>query len=329
MTLAEELLVTRPGVLSRRVRLASGVTAHYATSGEVGPAVVLLHGGIAGSSGLAGWGHMAASLGAAGFRVYAPDMPGFGLTDDPAGFYSAGQVGHLDFLHDFTTALCLDRFALAGNSMGCQNAVNYLLSHPERVERFALVAGSVGDIVPVELVKARETRPAGERPSTRAFDGTAESMRRMMAAIVRRPDELSEDLIAMRTAAANRNREAYERHNAVTLDATTRARLSTAGRLDKVEIPGIYLYGLQDVLISAEARGHLQEDALPRVQFFYPDDCGHQGQTDQPELFADVFREFFRDGRISFETAIRAGISTRRPPHPELVATRKDGHAPL
>jgi hypothetical protein len=59
------------------------------------------------------------------------------------------------------------------------------------------------------------------------------------------------------------------------------------------------------------------------VQFFYPDDCGHQGQTDQPELFAQVFTEFFRDGRVSRETADRAGVSDRRPEMPELVEQRQ------
>lgn len=327
MVLTDEGLVRRPGVLSRWVRLPTGVRAHYATAGDTGPAVVLLHGGIAGSSGLAGWGGMAAHLGEQGFRVYCPDMPGFGLTEDADGFYRPGQVGHLDFLHDFTTALCLDRFALAGNSMGCQNAVNYLLAHPERVERFALVAGSIGDIVPHQLVAARDGRPADQRPSTRSFDGSEESMRRMMAAIVRRPEELDPELIQMRTLSARRNEAAYARHNAAVLSAEDLARLSTAGRLDKVELPGIYLYGRQDVLISAEARGYLQEDALPRVQFFYPDDCGHQGQTDRPELFQQVFTEFFRDGRISAETAARAGVSDRRPPNPELVDPGEHAHA--
>jgi hypothetical protein len=56
------------------------------------------------------------------------------------------------------------------------------------------------------------------------------------------------------------------------------------------------------------------------VQFFYPEDCGHQGQTDQPELFADVFVEFFRDGTVGRATADRAGVSTRRPEIASLVA---------
>ncbi|MEO7894108.1 MAG: alpha/beta fold hydrolase, partial [Aeromicrobium sp.] len=51
------------------------------TSGDSGPAVLLLHGGLPGSSGTAGWRFMAPFLGNNGFRVYAPDMPGYGLSD--------------------------------------------------------------------------------------------------------------------------------------------------------------------------------------------------------------------------------------------------------
>jgi hypothetical protein len=58
---------------------------------------------------------------------------------------------------------------------------------------------------------------------------------------------------------------------------------------------------------------------LPNIQFFYPEDCGHQGQSDQPELFNQLFLEFFRDGRVSRETADRAGVSKRRPEIETLV----------
>ena len=60
---------------------ADGQLAHYVTSGETGPAIILLHGGIEGSSGTAGWRFMAPFLGANGFRVFCPDRPGFGLSD--------------------------------------------------------------------------------------------------------------------------------------------------------------------------------------------------------------------------------------------------------
>jgi 2-hydroxy-6-oxonona-2,4-dienedioate hydrolase len=65
--------------------------------------------------------------------------------------------------------------------------------------------------------------------------------------------------------------------------------------------------------------GYAQEYLLPHIQFFYPDECGHQGQTDQPEMFNQVFLEFFQDGSVSRKTADWAGVSTRRPEIPNLV----------
>jgi 2-hydroxy-6-oxonona-2,4-dienedioate hydrolase len=330
MGLSEEGLMVVPGALSRWVRLASGVKAHYVTSGETGPTVVLLHGGITGSSGTAGWRFMAPFLGANGFRVYCPDMPLFGLTDDPAGAYAHGEAGHVDFLHDFITALCLDRFHLAGNSMGCINTVNYVVAHPERILSYALIAGSVGDLVPSAYLRSLDTRTASEKPRVGAFDGTEESMRALMQAIIFDPEKITDDLIAMRTIAANHNLAAFQAWRAgvndqrglgtATPDPNMAARMRTAGRLDTMTIPAIYLYGKQDVLYPVEA-AYPQEDALPNVQFFYPDQTGHQGQTDRPELFNQVFLEFFRDGKISRATALAAGVSSRRPPLASVVET--------
>src|SRR5687767_13202120 len=79
--LTDEGIIHIPGLHSRWVRLANGAKAHYVTSGETGPAIILLHGGIVGSSGTAGWRFMAPFLGANGFRVYCPDQPSFGLSD--------------------------------------------------------------------------------------------------------------------------------------------------------------------------------------------------------------------------------------------------------
>jgi 2-hydroxy-6-oxonona-2,4-dienedioate hydrolase len=314
MALTDEGIIDVPGLASRWVRLQSGAKVHYMTSGESGPAVVLLHGGIIGSSGTAGWRFMAPFLGENGFRVYCPDQPAFGLTEGYEGAYEPGQAGHVDFLQDFVTALDLDRFHLAGNSMGCINTVNYVVAHPERVLSYALIAGFIGDLAPVEELRKLDTRPENERPSSNSFDGTEKSMRDMMMAIIYRQVAISEDLTKMRTMAANKHREAYARHQAANanMDENTKARLSTKGRLDRLTTPGIYLYGMDDVLLPV-VYGYEQEKVLPTVQFFYPEECGHQGQTDQPEMFNQVFLEFFRDGKVSRKTADWAGVSKNRP----------------
>ena len=320
MALTDEGLLDVSGLASRWVRLPSGAKCHYVTSGDHGPAVVLLHGGLPGSSGVAGWRFMAPFLGANGFRVYCPDMPAYGLSDPAPEHRPTGLESHVDFVHEFVTTLCLDRFHLAGNSMGCMNTVNYTTAHPERVLSFALIAGGIGDIVPAS---ARHAGTFALKP----YDGTAAAMKEMMSAIILRDEAVSDDLTEMRVRAAAPHMEHFSTffrsviqygNGGEMKDPNVRARLSTKGRFDALTIPGIYLYGRQDVLAPVE-NGFEQEDRLPNMQFFYPDQTGHQGQTDQPELFNQTFLEFFRHGRVSRATADRAGVSDRRPELAHLV----------
>ncbi|WP_181779031.1 alpha/beta fold hydrolase [Pseudonocardia pini] len=321
MALTEEGLIEVPGMLSRWVRLPSGAKVHYMTSGSTGPAVVLLHGGLPGSSGTAGWRFLAPFLGENGFRVYCPDMPAFGLSDDREEHRPRGIHDFVDFVHDFTTALCLDEFHLAGNSMGCMNTVNYTVAHPDRVLSFALIAGDIGDVVPAGLKPPAKIELTG-------YDGTREGMRAMMEAIIFRGEVISDELIEMRFAAAERGKAGHASFWPSLLqygrivpwtDPNLEARLSTKGRLDRLDVPGIYLYGTEDVLTPVEW-GYEQEKVLPNVQFFYPEECGHQGQTDRPDLFNPVLLEFFRDGKVSRRSADAAGVSKLRPELPDRVA---------
>lgn len=312
MALTEEGLVAVPGLLSRWVRLGNGALAHYMTAGESGPPVILLHGGIQGSSGAAGWRFMAPFLGQNGFRVYAPDQPGFGHSDtNPAYHPVYGTVSHSDFVDDFATAVGLDRFHLAGNSMGADNTIQYVMDHPERVISYVLIATmKVGDNTPDEI----QVPPILESRAT--FDGTAKSMGEMITPIMYRPSAVPQELLEMRAAAANRQAESYdagrEGRQRIWSDPVLRARATTKDRLSNSAVPGIYLYGKDDVLAPV-GNGYNQEDTLPNIQFFYPEECGHQGQTDQPDMFNQVFLEFFRDGRVSRATADWAGVSKRRP----------------
>ena len=322
MALTEEGIIHVPGLASHWVRLANGARAHYVTAGDTGPAVVLLHGGIVGSSGTAGWRFMAPYLAANGFRVYCPDRPSFGLADTRKEYWPIyGLWSMVEFVQQFADAMCLDRFHIAGNSMGCTSATLYTTNHPERVISMGLIAGQLGNIVDPEK------RVRGSLTNLNSFDGTAESMRALMEPIIYRKVAISDELLEMRTRSANLQSEAAaafrEGITRVTEDPNLAQLAATKGRFEKMTIPGIYLHGKDDVLSPVE-NGYLQEDAMEEagnrtVQFFYPEECGHQGQTDQPEMFNEAFLEFFRDGKLSRRTADWAGISTRRAENPDLI----------
>jgi pimeloyl-ACP methyl ester carboxylesterase len=193
--------------------------------------------------------------------------------------------------------------------------------NPDRIERMAMVA--CGGLNPVLDIPEAELAAGVPFPM---WDGTEESMREMLTTIVYRTEALDDDLIRARTEAAVRQREAFAAavayNRRVTTDPTIRQALRLTGHLDQLTMPMIYLYGQQDVL-GPVANAYLQEDRLPSVQFLYPDQCGHQGQTDQPEMFNTVFTEFFTAGSLTRATAEWAGISRRRPEQPWAV--RPDG----
>lgn len=316
MALTEEKILNVPGLLSRWVRLGNGERAHYMTAGETGPAVILLHGGIPGSSGVAGWRLMAPLLAAQGFRVYCPDQPGFGLSDARPEYRPVhGPYTHVDFLNRFADALCLDEFFLSGNSMGCINTAHYVVRHPDRVKRYVLIGGPVGDQVPFALQEGLKTEVG--------WDGERSTMKRMMASIIHHDEQITDELLDMRMQTADVHKEGWiawqKVNNLGLIDHDVAIALSTRDRINNLRTPGICLYGRDDIILPVEDLGYKVEDGLPNVQFFYPDDCGHQGQTDQPELFTTVFTEFFREGRVSRKTADLAGVSTRRPELPDLV----------
>lgn len=314
-----------PGVEGQYVDLASGARAFYVAAGPVdGPPVVLLHGGLPGSSGYAGWRFMLPALAAEGFRVYAPDRPGFGRADVRKEHWPArGFLSWAAFVKEFADALGLDRFQIAGNSQGAQTGAYFTVQNPERVERLGLIA--CGGFNPTLDIPADALTPGIAWP---AWTGSEESMRQMMTAIVHREESITDDLVALRNADALTQREAFAAAGEWNARALADPQIGQAhrlrGHLDALTIPVIYLYGRQDVLSPVE-NAHLQEDLLPNVQFLYPDDCGHQGQTDQPEMFNTVFTEFFRTGQLTTETAEWAGISTRRPVLPWVLADAASG----
>lgn len=96
-----------------------------------GPVVVLLHAGVADRR---MWSQTLPALAAAGRRVIAVDLPGFG--EAPAAGATAPWTAVLDTLD----ALGVERAALVGNSFGGAVALRAAVAAPERVTGLVLVS---------------------------------------------------------------------------------------------------------------------------------------------------------------------------------------------
>ena len=122
------------GVRNRSVTVR-GYRMHYEVEGpEAGQPVVLVH-GLGGRA--EDWRELAPPIARAGFRVYLPDLPGYGRSEKLADFsYSVSDEAVV--VAGFLDALDLNQVDLAGWSMGGAIAQHVASDHPERVRRLML-----------------------------------------------------------------------------------------------------------------------------------------------------------------------------------------------
>jgi len=128
-------LKNRYGSGASRYLPMDGIEVHWRDEGPSdAPVLLLLHGT---ASSLHTWDGWVAEL-TPRWRVVRLDLPGFGLTGPhPSEDYSTAAM--IDFLDRFVKAAGLQRFAIAGNSLGGQYAWRFALRHPERVNALILI----------------------------------------------------------------------------------------------------------------------------------------------------------------------------------------------
>ena len=122
--------------LSEKKIKANGITFNVA-SGGTGPVVLLLHGF---PDTHAVWRKQTDALIAAGYRVVAPDLRGYGKTEAPAGVANYT----LELLRKDIVALLdvmkIERVYLVGHDWGAVIGWQLCIHAPERVERFAALS---------------------------------------------------------------------------------------------------------------------------------------------------------------------------------------------
>jgi pimeloyl-ACP methyl ester carboxylesterase len=122
------------GVESQTAWVA-GHRVHYLAEGPAGgPVVVLVH-GLGGRS--EEWLNLASYFAKAGFRVYMPDLLGYGRSEKPADF-SYSVPDEAGVVVGFLDALGLKQVNLGGWSMGGWIVQIVASEHPERVKRLML-----------------------------------------------------------------------------------------------------------------------------------------------------------------------------------------------
>src|SRR5438874_4399484 len=127
-------------MLPKRIH-ADGLSVRYFEAGAGSP-VLLLHGASLGSSADV-WARNLAPLAGHRLHVVAPDLPGFGGTDNPA---DVSLSYRKKFVLAFMDALKIERAALVGHSQAGRLALDLAFSDPQRISKVVVLA--TGSLLP-------------------------------------------------------------------------------------------------------------------------------------------------------------------------------------
>ncbi len=262
-----------------------GVSIHYQEAGDSSaPTMVLIH-GFASFSLV--WSKVLLPLADAGFRVIAPDLPGYGFS---------GKPRHLDYtiasqaamVAGLLNQLGIERIVLVGSSYGGAVAATIALDHPTLVEKLVLV-GAVTNNKPTRYML----------------------MRLFGSPVI--GDILSPLLASSRTLLRRRMKKVYDRHSWVLDERRVQARhlpLRTRGthraiirtvrgwdadRISRdahlISQPSLVMWGENDREVPLRDGERIHQE-IPNSRLIVFRECGHIPHEEYPERFTEVVTEF-------------------------------------
>jgi pimeloyl-ACP methyl ester carboxylesterase len=269
-----------------RFALVDGVRVHYQEAGAVdSPPLLLIHGFTASNF---VWKDVLLPIAAAGYRVVAPDLVGFGFSGKPKdGEYTIESQARM--IVGLMNHLGMERATLVGSSYGGAIAATCALDYGSRVERLVLVDAVINDY-------------AKRRPLLR------------LAALPVVGDLISPLMLGSRKLVHSQMRKGYapgnmhlfdegrmtSHHRPLLAAGTQRATLNTlrrwsAGRIEReahgIKHPTLLVWGEDDPEIPL-AHGRALAGRIPNSRLLIFRRCGHMPMEEHPRAFTEAVTDF-------------------------------------
>ncbi|SEB02915.1 MULTISPECIES: alpha/beta fold hydrolase [unclassified Mycobacterium] len=262
-----------------------------------GPAVMLLHGGGPGASGVSNYSRNIDAL-AKRYRVLVPDMPGYGRSSkgidksDPFGSLADAMRGLLD-------ELSISTAHLIGNSYGGAAALRLALDTPGRVGKLVLMGpGGIGT--------TRGLPTAGLNSLLAYYGGTGPS-REKLAEFIRNylvydGDSIPAELIDLRYAASIDPEVVADPplsrpSGPFALRTLWRMDLTRDSRLASLQTPTLILWGRDDK-VNKPSGGPMLQNIMPNAELVMTTRTGHWMQWERADLFNQMVDEFLTDNTV-------------------------------
>ena len=274
--------------------LKNGSRIHYRDEGDLyKPAIILLH-GFNGS--LFNFERMVPLL-SKEFRLISIDLPGFGLT---------GAVPSMDYstqnsilvINELTSYLGMEKFSIAGNSMGGGIAWRYALENPEKTQSLVLLASS-GIYSSEERLQIEES----ERESPLVWKLMRSNFVSYFLSLYTPKFFATQGL---KTSVYDPNLAsdeiANQFHELTLMQGSREAILSRFSKqnysnekpdiLKKIQAPTLIIHGREDNIISFKSSINLDQYIQNSQLMIYPK-IGHLPMYETPARVADDIKKFF------------------------------------
>ena len=284
--------------------LDDGLKVHFTDTGPQDRAtLVLVHGF---SASLHTWDAWKTAL-ELDYRVITLDLPGHGLTraEDPS---QAHIERFTDVVHEVTQDLGVDRFTLAGNSMGGNTAWSYALRYPETLEGLILVAASgwpeeagEGDDSP--FIFTLLSNPIA-RTIMKDLDMTSFTRSGLESSYTDQAfvtDELVERYVALSRAPGHRE-------TLLAIMAGDRVP-ATEEAVSAIQVPTLVMWGRDDNLVPVSGAQKFA-DAIEGAQLIIYDNIGHLPQEENAAKSIEDVRAFMTEvewSTVEEEVIVPAG----------------------
>lgn len=278
-------------VQSEHTVRVKGAEIFVTDTGGDGPAVVMLHGGGPGASGMSNYSRNVDPL-AQTHRVIVPDMPGYGRSTK--GVDNSDPFGYLaDMIRGLLDELGIATAHLIGNSYGGAAALRLALDTPQRAGKLVLMGpGGIGTTraLPTDGLKSLLAYYGGEGPSREklatfirtylVYDGAA----------------VPDDLIDLRyQASIDPEVVAHPPlQRPKGLRTLWRMDLTRDRRLSQLPNPTLVLWGRDDK-VNRPSGGPLLLNLMPNAELVMTSHTGHWMQWERAELFNQLVAEFLSD----------------------------------
>lgn len=260
------------GVENHQVMVA-GHRMHYEAEGPAdGPVVVLVHGL---GSHAEDWRNLAPSLVKAGFRVYLPDLIGYGRSEKPPDFsYSVRDEAAV--MVDFLDALSLKQVSLGGWSMGGAIAQHVAAAHPELVKRLMLFDSAGIFVLPKWDIRLFTPTNAAELDQLNIL---------LMPHPPKVPGFVARDIVRVS------NERAWIIHRA--LDTMLTGQDATDSLLPQLKMPVLIVWGAEDKITPVD-QGQTMHRLIPQSELDVIPGCGHLAPEQCAAQIAPKLVEFVK-----------------------------------